>query len=183
MCLEKDMRGRWLMKQAVKIIAFSGKLIVAAAALSAGILVVLFVCGNRFYIVRSGSMEPAVHTGDLVIVNSRYDYEKVAPGDIITYQAPNGALVTHRVVKVSSEGIETKGDANNLSDGISAGEENYLGRAWISVPKLGFVSSAALSKRGRILIITAAAAMVIISFFPGEDKKRRKGENKSENTA
>jgi len=155
----------------------------AAAGLGAGILIVSFLLGNRFYIVRSGSMEPAIHTGDLAVVSSRYDYDRLVPGDIIAYMASNGARVTHRILTVSDKGIETCGDANSISDGIAVNRNNYLGKEWLAIPKLGYISAAVLSRKGRIIIITAAAAMIIISLFPGESDKRRKGEGRREKTA
>ena len=39
--------------------------------------------------------------------------------------------VTHRVKAVTREGIETKGDANDHSDGISVNPENFIEKIFI----------------------------------------------------
>lgn len=171
------------MKTIGRILRCIKTLIVSAAVLTAGVLILFCLLGNRFYIVRSGSMEPAIGTGDLIIVNSRYAYERLKEGDIITFSIPNGALVTHRIRKVSEEGLHTGGDANILSDGIVTTRENYLGREWLALPKLGYAASALLGKKGRILMVTAAAAMIIISLFPADSNHQRKGDHKLEKTA
>jgi len=98
--------------------------------------------GYTLLVVQSGSMEPAVRPGSVMLVKSQENPEeknkKVAgiafdgtvtaqavgsalynPGDIITFQA-NNTLVSHRVVSVNNSGGEvsyvTKGDANFTSD-------------------------------------------------------------------
>lgn len=64
--------------------------------------------------VSSDSMEPTLQTGDgYVLVPAG----QIQEGDIVTYRSPeDGELVTHRVVDVDSEGLTTKGDANEVTD-------------------------------------------------------------------
>ncbi|MGB4126381.1 MAG: signal peptidase I, partial [Dethiobacteria bacterium] len=56
------------------------------------------IVGHKIYIVMSGSMEPAVKMGGVVVVQP-LPAEEVQPGDIITFRGENSrSLTTHRVV-------------------------------------------------------------------------------------
>ena len=61
-------------------------------------------------------MEPNIETGSMCFINTRYKYEDVKIGDVISYKLNDNMLVTHRVVEISDNGIETKGDANESND-------------------------------------------------------------------
>ncbi len=114
--------------------------IVCGAVLAVVIAVlVLYILGIRPYVVMSGSMEPSIHTGSVCFVNTRVDYDKVEPGDVIAFQTAIGTMVTHRVVAVTGEGMETKGDANDVSDGVSTTPVNFSGKTLFSIPYLGQV--------------------------------------------
>ena len=72
------------------------------------------------YAVTSGSMEPAIATGSLILVE-RVPASSVRAGDVITFDPPGPAgRVTHRVVdRARQDGswyFTTKGDANPASD-------------------------------------------------------------------
>lgn len=80
--------------------------------------------GYSVYRVQSGSMEPKLSVGDVILVKS-CDPEDIHMGDIITYKVTHGAMtgstITHRVVQEPEErdGVYyfvTKGDANNVTD-------------------------------------------------------------------
>ncbi len=64
-------------------------------------------------VVLSGSMEPELPVGALLIIH-REDNYKV--GEIVTYEDEYGNLVTHRLVSLENEEAVTKGDANNTED-------------------------------------------------------------------
>ncbi len=71
------------------------------------------IFGKSAVIVTTGSMEPEINAGDLVIISDK-EYYKV--GDIITYQDDEGFLITHRIIEINQNTFIAKGDANNLSD-------------------------------------------------------------------
>jgi len=66
----------------------------------------------RIGIVRSGSMEPALMTDDLVIVRR---FGGLETGDIVVYES-QGQKIVHRIVSMDGNKIVTKGDANNTAD-------------------------------------------------------------------
>lgn len=96
-----------------------------------------FVCGLRCYIVTSGSMEPAIPVGSVCLVDTSVKYGEIQPGDVIAFRRGNG-LVTHRVVAVTADGLETKGDANERSDGITTGPDNFHGKTIGYLPGMGY---------------------------------------------
>ena len=64
--------------------------------------------GFRIYRVISGSMQPALQIGDVIIVKKSTNY---AERDIITYS--NGlTTITHRIIAINNDEVITKGDAN-----------------------------------------------------------------------
>ena len=70
------------------------------------------ILGFSEVIVISGSMQPAIEAGDLIIIKEQAEYEK---SDIVTYRKDLD-LITHRIVDVDQSGVVTKGDANSVSD-------------------------------------------------------------------
>ena len=76
----------------------------------------LFLIGIEPSVVESGSMEPSIHVGSLCFVNKHYKYEKIKENDIIAFKIPTGNKATHRVIRITEEGFETKGDANEAAE-------------------------------------------------------------------
>ncbi|MFC3957426.1 signal peptidase I [Halovivax cerinus] len=77
--------------------------------------------------VASGSMEPAMDTGDGFVAVPAGLGGEVSDGDVIVYEARevnDGELTTHRVIEETDEGYVTKGDANPFTD--QDGGEPYV---------------------------------------------------------
>ena len=67
--------------------------------------------------ITSGSMWPALKTGDLVFIKGVQSQAQIQLGDIIVFRNRiNSTLTIHRVVKLSETKITTKGDANFSED-------------------------------------------------------------------
>jgi len=133
------------------LLSISSKILIAALTTTL-IVVLLFNLSTRFtiskindgnsvksgyscVIVVSGSMEPAIGVGDLLIIKGAEAYHS---GDVVTYLSESGSLITHRVQEVSNNGYITHGDANNISDGeIPA--QRLLGKAAVVLPGVGLV--------------------------------------------
>ena len=117
--------------------------------------------GYHNMVVMSGSMEPAIHTGDIVIV------EEIAPtsariGDVDTFKDPAAdRLISHRVRRVhTSEGTTrfvTKGDATNSVQRWSAPVDGTIGRVVIHLWKLGYVLFWVATPLGRMLFLVIPA--------------------------
>jgi len=133
----------------------------------------LLLMGFHPYVVRSGSMEPAIQAGSLCFIDSHAPYQEIQEGDIAAFRLPAGSRVVHRVIRVTEEGAETKGDANDRSDGISVFEGNYIGKAIFSVPALGYFVAAVQSGRGKILGLTGIVCLLISGAFLRETKVKK----------
>jgi len=136
--------------------------------------IVLFVAGIEPYVVESGSMQPTIETGSLCFINKNIKYQEIKENDIIAFKALSGDKVTHRAISITSEGIETKGDSNENSDGISTKEDNYLGKNIFSIPKAGYAVKFIQTTRGRIILITIIIAVLVAGFFGNSNKSKKK---------
>lgn len=138
--------------------------IVAAAVVQA----LLALIGYRSLIVRSGSMSPALLTGD-VIVTHLVRPSSLRVGDVVTFsdQSRDGVLVTHRVIEVSRQGrtysFVTKGDSNTGVDEWTISEGGEVGRLTLRVPKLGFVVAAISSTATRVALIGLSLALLTMA--------------------
>lgn len=154
----------------------------ASIGISFLVLIVCYFMGIRPYIVLSGSMEPQIHTGSLVFVDTKYDFDKVEIGDIIAFEPKEGTLVTHRVINADNGLLETKGDNNEVSDGYTTHEDNFKGLTKFYLPQLGFLFAWIQTKRGMILAVTFVAAAIILDYALSdeEEKENKKRRNKKE---
>jgi signal peptidase len=167
------LRGK--MKKIVRIVLDLITWILVAAVVG---YLVLLLTGHELYVVKSGSMEPAIHTGSVCIVNTNADYDDMKVGDIVAFKSGK-AKVTHRVKAVTREGIETKGDANDHSDGISVNPENFIGENIYSVPYIGYGLIELSTMRGKIILITGIAVILLLGALVKEDEKEAKNEEKT----
>jgi signal peptidase len=95
-------------------------------------------------LVGSGSMEPKMYPGDVVII-AKVSAENIETGDVIQFRVPDGVTVMHRVIETQeTEGGDkvfiTKGDANDEPDLEPVIPDNVVGRAVMTIPKIGWAS-------------------------------------------
>ena len=139
-----------------------------------GILfIVLFFIGIKPFVVLTGSMEPVVPTGSLSFINNNIKFEDIKPNDIIAFTMPGGENVTHRAISIGEDGIQTKGDANAVADGIIVTKQNYLGKNVFSIPKVGYIVAKVQTKRGRIILGTMIIMFILATILLGEPKKKK----------
>ena len=110
-------------------------------------------------VVQSGSMEPTLYKGDLLLVKAQSDY---SAGDIVVYQS-EGILVVHRVIEINGGIVTTQGDANNVPDrsfDVSCIKGSVVGR----IPGVGYVIDFLKTPLGILLLIGCAVLLVELSF-------------------
>jgi len=141
---------------------FIGAVIVLALLLAATLLP---VPGNvEVKVVQSGSMEPAIKTGSLIIIKPRETYQV---GDIITFGADTRTQVptTHRITDVrASSGkllFTTKGDANENNDLKETRERDVIGKVIFSVPYVGYLIDFARKPIGFLILIVLPAFLIV----------------------
>ncbi len=124
--------------------------------------------GGRTFAVLSGSMEPTLHVGDLVL-ERRTSAPDIHVGDIVTFRSPDDSskLITHRVRRVNIANgvvhVTTKGDANLTVERWSIPESGTVGRAVGRVPLIGYLLVWTRSPLGRMLLIVLPACLLGIA--------------------
>ncbi len=151
-----------------------------------GIIAVLLIFstfkipGNfKVMTVLSGSMEPAIKMGSVVIIKPADNYKI---GDIITFgpYSKKKPPTTHRIYDI--EVVEgkpfyiTKGDANNAPDERRVSKKDVIGKVLFSVPYLGYAVETARKPIGFVLLIVVPAVIIVydeIRKIVEEVKKRK----------
>lgn len=116
---------------------------------------------GRVYIVRSGSMEPALMPGDAIVLQPVEQMPHV--GDIITYEQ-QGKLITHRVVGIQDAAIiTTKGDANQNADPWEVHFADIRGKMALRIPYLGYFFAFVRQPGGWFLLVVLPVALILYS--------------------
>lgn len=112
-------------------------------------------------IVKSGSMEPAISTGSLVVVKP---VERYAVGDVITFGLDTKTAVptTHRIIEIRGSEFIVKGDANEEADQGPVQRSEVIGKVIFSLPYAGYVLDFARQPLGFTLLIAIPAGLVIL---------------------
>lgn len=132
--------------------------------------------GTAFLIVITGSMEPEINAGELIIIKEFDEYEI---GDIVTFIDKDNFLVTHRIICLNEEKMITKGDNNNLLD-EEVSLNNIKGKVIIHSKILGFFVIYILKPLVFIYVITLVILNIIKSFWNEEREVKTNEENKIE---
>ena len=93
------------------------------------------ILGYNYKTVLTGSMEPAIPVGSIVITKEKSSYEIE---DIISFQE-EGAIITHRIISIDRERYITKCDANNVADTEEVQQKQILGKVILTIPLLGYL--------------------------------------------
>jgi signal peptidase len=141
--------------------------------------VILPMCfGIVPYGVMSGSMEPRIETGAVCYVDTKT--EDYHTGDIITFRT-GGKTVTHRIIGKSGNAFMTKGDANRVSDPWTVGADQIIGKARLSIPKMGYLIKNLQTRAGMFAIGAVLSANLFISLLLKTDKEEKEAESASSN--
>lgn len=143
--------------------------------------------GIKLLVVKSGSMEPTIKTGSLVIDKHSSNY---IVGDIITFKNRDKPLetTTHRIVgEDNQEDVKlftTQGDANNSSDSEKITQDQIIGKVFFKIPFFGYVVAFSRTLPGLIILIVIPATIIIYDEILNIKKeiilRKKKGEKKAE---
>lgn len=112
--------------------------------------------GFRIYRVISGSMQPALQIGDVIIVKKSNNYSE---RDIITYS--NGlTTITHRIIAINNDEVITKGDANEVDD-KPINKEQIIGKFFFRISNFSLFSMI-LSKNVIYLIMIFLLVLIFL---------------------
>lgn len=129
-----------------------------AASLALAVVVAFgAAAGYRGTVILSGSMEPAVSKGDLVVVRTMPAAD-LRPGQIVSFRSPQGVPIVHRVATVEPRAdgrlaVATKGDANNAPERWATSPEATVGRVTATLPGVGSITRWTGSETGRLLVL------------------------------
>ena len=91
------------------------------------------ILGYGNAVIITGSMEPTIIPGDIVIIHKQNEYNV---GDIVTFK--ENSYITHRITEKTVNGYITQGDANNASDD-EIDKKRVVGKVIKIVPQAGNV--------------------------------------------
>ena len=128
---------------------------------------------TRYEPVFTGSMEPAIPVGSIVVIKP-VDPESLKEGDIICFKLSEPTSITHRIVNITNEGFITKGDANEDPDQWIVKRENVIGKAIFTIPYIGYLGYFVRTPIGFILLIVIPASLIIITEIRNIIKELRK---------
>ena len=125
---------------------------------------------REMYVVRGSSMHPAIPLGAVTVVRHS-DVSGIQVGDVVTFHAPNDAVVTHRVVGVVSDEplvFQTKGDASLSADPIAVPASAVVGRVESFIPSLGLILTVLASLPGALAMLGLVGGLMLTSWFLDE---------------
>ncbi len=125
--------------------------------------------GWRVDAVLSGSMEPELPTGAIVITRP-VTPESIEVGDIITFHSSitGDTPITHRVIEKGGNTtvtFRTKGDAADTRDPFTVPAYDVIGKVWFSIPRAGFIVSFLKTRTGFYTAIVIPAAVLLVLYI------------------
>lgn len=114
--------------------------------------------GFRIYRVISGSMQPALQIGDVIIIKKANNY---AEKDIITYD--NGlTTITHRIKSINGDEIITEGDANDAPDKPIT-KDRILGKYFFRISTFSVFSIMLTGKTIYLIMVLVLFAILLFA--------------------
>jgi len=132
--------------------------------------------GFQGHVVVSGSMEPRLSPGDVVLTRPVLPQD-LQPGQVLLFPDPEGAdrLVLHRLVSFDERGdLVTRGDANQSNDSTHVPASSVIGEAQLRVPHVGLPAYwRSTGDWGHLAGLTALLAAATVSTFQGSRSRAR----------
>lgn len=116
------------------------------------------VGADHSFVILSGSMEPSISPGDVVIVDAS---GAVAVGDVVTFDSGSEVPTTHRVVDAVDGQYVTKGDANENVDSRPVDPDDVLGRVSLTIPLAGYVVLWTNSPTGYVALVIIPIGLLL----------------------
>jgi len=131
--------------------------------------------GIRPQVVVSGSMEPHIPTGALILTADAPG-DDLRVGDVVTVPRRDGdGSVTHRIVEIektpAAHRLTLQGDANAAPDATTY-EVRHAGRVVATVPYVGYLAAMLRTPFGIAGVVLFAGAIVAL-FAAGPRRPRR----------
>jgi signal peptidase I len=122
--------------------------------------------GVRVLVFESGSMEPAIGSGDVAVARE-VAARDLAPGDIVSVRNQSGTRITHRIERIERDGeratLWLKGDANPGLDPQPYAVTD-ADRVLLNVGELGPAIHAFSSRLGLLVASAAVLGLLALGF-------------------
>lgn len=138
--------------------------------------------------VASGSMEPVLYKGDLILVEGIQDADNIyaapkdadPPGDIIVFQGLQD-LIVHRAISKYGDGtysFQTQGDNNQSPDSREVQESDLVGKyTGFKIPLLGHIALFFNPFEVKVAFIALwITALLLLEFYPVLRKRFKSGD-------
>lgn len=141
-------------------------LVTVACFLFGGMFLFLHLRGMEPFVIVSGSMEPSIPTGSMVVVDTNLKGTE-KEGDAVAYKLQDGPVVVHRLAEITEDGSYLmKGDANNASDMEQISPSQVVGRVSRVLPKAGYAARYFIRTQGvPVGSIAAVFGMVFLNLM------------------
>ena len=118
--------------------------------------------GYDSFVIYSGSMEPTVKVGSLLVAKP-VAAENLQVGDVIVFRHPENpdTTITHRIAGIREENGEriftTKGDASANPDPREVRLQGQVGKMAYTIPYLGYLVDFIKTREGALIFLVAPA--------------------------
>jgi signal peptidase len=127
--------------------------------------------GYEFMTILSGSMEPEIDRGSVILVKAIKNPTMLQEDDVVTFLSPrNHQLITHRIMAIHEEAtyteFTTKGDANLTPDAKPVPADLVVAKyQGVTFPYLGYIVNFMKSKWGMVIFLIIPAVYMMTSSF------------------
>lgn len=126
-----------------------------------------FIFGYATFYVLTGSMEPVIHVGDVIIDEKVDSIDDLEVGDIITYYGKEGEFagktVTHKIQRIEGNKIVTRGVSTmSIKDDPAITFDDVVGRYVKTSSFLTTVYLVFTSKYGFLLIVFIPLIILLV---------------------
>ena len=166
--------GRWLRRITPALSILCWFYLSVVAFLFAWVVIVWAAVGWEPMVVTTGSMQPAINPGDIVLSAPPEDGVRLDAGTVITFEDPvrPGELITHRIDTVNPDGsYTTRGDANSSADSYEVTTDELTGVGRLLVPAVGLPR--VWMDEGRIVIVIGWAVATVLAIWGAVHRPRR----------
>lgn len=127
----------------------------------------------RFSIVTTGSMEPAIETGEMII--EKRNNSEYKEGDIISFDIGEDYYICHRIIKYNQAGdyYDTQGDNNKIADSFRVTKDNIKGKVIYHSLTLGKI----YSEYGTVImgmIFISISSIIVYLIYRKHNKNNKK---------
>jgi signal peptidase len=166
--------GRWLRRITPALSILCWFYLSVVAFLFAWVVIVWAAVGWKPMVVTTGSMQPAINPGDIVLSAPPEPDVRLDAGTVITFEDPArpGELITHRIETVNPDGTySTRGDANSSADSYQVTPEELTGVGRLLVPSVGLPR--VWLDEGRMAILGGWVVATILAVWGALHRPRR----------